>query len=277
MLTEMINEYIVPEGTKILRKNDLAGHENNRIVLPSSLKKIEEGAFSHGSKLMSVRFSGNDFYTFENGFLIERKTGSLTAYLGHASVIQIPDEICMIESWAFYECQADRIVFPKAIDEIHEEAFTTCRIREAFFAMWNAHIFFPKTDIRLRQYLLGLFGQNEMFDFARYDEGIAAGYLEPDRLREITARLKWPYALSEEYEEDYRKVLGGNLNKIVTVLAAAGDLETLHWLCDLDVINSENKEEVLTVLHSFSDLHAYMDLCRYMKKTNKDSFFDFSI
>lgn len=267
--------YRIPEGTGIIHQDDLSGHVGEMIEIPSSVQKIEEGSFAHGKEPMRIRFTGNSFYSYTDHFLIEKHTDRLITYTDNASVITVPSSVHAIGSWAFYECSPDQILFSSPVSDIHPEAFTTCRISEAVFPFWNARLFFPQKDIRLRQYLLEGFGLNGMFDFARYDEGISAGYVEPERIREITARLKWPYSLSNEISDDYHHVLEGNLKDVLTVLASVRDTETIRWLCDIEMINETNKEEVLSLLHTCPQLDAYADLSRYM--ADKNSSYDFSI
>ena len=269
--------YQIPEGTEIIHESDLKDHYRKQIVIPSSVRQIEEGSFAHGKEPMRIVLSDNPFYSLQDHFLIEKRTGKLITYADNSPVIHVPAGLSSISAWAFYECTIEQMTFSAEIPEIHFNALTTCRIREAVFSFWNAHVFFPRKDIRLRQYLLECFGNNGMFDFQRYDEGIYAGYTEPERIREITARLKWPYELSVETARDYRRILESNLNEAVRQLGNIQDTDTLHRLCDLSVINAENEEEVLVTLHSLSDLHAYMDLNQYLNHTGTKESFDFSI
>lgn len=269
--------YQIPEGTEIIHEPDLKDHVHEYIIIPSSVKKIDEGSFAHGRQPMMIACSTTPFYSMQDHFLIENQTGKLMTYAGNAKVIHVPAGTSVIASWAFYECTADRIIFPDEITEIHENALTTCRIREVVFSFSNAHIFFPQKDIRLRQYLLEGFGRNGMFDFARYDDAIYAGYMEPERIREITARLNWPYCLSEENALDFRKILQNHLKEAVRQLGMVHDMDTIHWLCDLSLITPENEEEILQVLHTLPDLDAYMDLSLYLNRNSTGQSFDFSI
>lgn len=269
--------YHVPPGTEILLKHDLKDHVHQIIELPSSLQIIEEGSFAYGNEPMKIQFEGNSVFSFRDHFLTEKSSGKMLTYSGNENLIQVPESVHSISSWAFYECAPDRIIFPDEIPEIHHDAVTTCRVKEAVFSFQNAHVFFPIKDIRMRQYMLEGFGMNGMFDFQRYDEALSAGYIEPERIREITARLKWPYALSSENMNLFSRTVQNHLREIVTVLGKAKDFNTLHWLSDLNFINEKNQEEVLKTLHLLPDLDAYMDLSRYLHETQKNSTYDFSI
>lgn len=268
--------YQIPEGTEIIHEEDLADHIHEIIEIPDSVQTIEEGSFAHGKEPMQILFHDNPYFSYQDNFLVENQTEKLIAYLNNQSVIHVPSSLSSVGKWAFYECTPGQIIFQDEIREIHENALTTCRIQEVVFAFCDAHIFFPKKDIRLRQYLLEGFGRNGMFDFNRYDDGISAGYIEPDRIQEMTARLKWPYSLSGENKYCFRKTLQNNLSEILIQLGNTRDFSTLHWLIDLNIINHDNQEDVLKTLHSLHELDAYMDLSRCLNHV-KENRFDFSI
>lgn len=271
------NVYQISDDVKVIHENDLSSHANELIIIPPSVQRIEEGSFAHGKQQMRILLRDNPYYTYDHHFLIENHTRKLIAFTGDDEVIHVPAHLSSISKWAFYELIADQVIFSDEIQEIHENAFTTCRIKEAVFPFWNAHLFFPDKDIRLRQYLWEGFGIHGMFDFSRYDEGIVAGYMEPERIKEMTARLKWPYALSEEYADDYRQTLQKHLNEVLKQLAGIQDIQTIFWLCDLQIINQHNQEDALKILHSQNDLSVYMELSRYLHDTGRNQSFDFSI
>lgn len=275
MHIETTDSIYEPEGT--INEEDLLEHLDDTILIGPSVTSIVEGAFAHGQKPMKIVFKENPFFTISNGLLVDEREKKILSFNGNQKVVRIPSFIHSIGSWAFYECAVDQIIFEAEISNIHAYAFSTCCLKEAVFPFEETHIFFPQRDIRLRQYMLEGFGENGMFDFEKYDEGIAAGYIEPERMREITARLKWPYALSSKHQERYRKIFRDHFEEAVQAIGRADDLEVLKWLSELNIINSDNSSEALKALHALKNLHAYMEFSRFLNKSNVNNTFDFTI
>lgn len=266
------------DKVKIIHEDDLLDHMDADIIeIPSGIEKIEEGAFAHGSGRIMIHMEDNPYYSCKDDYLIEKKTGRLIAYTGTDGEIKMPLSVKIIGKWAFYECHAEKVIFAKEIREIHKDAFTTCLLKEAVFPFWNAHVFFPERDIRLRQHMLEGFGLNGMFDFQRYDEDLAAGFIEPERIREITARIKWPHALTETMKERFWSVLEANFVGVLEELGRIDDEEVLIWLCEVKLINEENMDNALEVLHSLKNLSAYIFLSKYRNSRPEYRDFDFSL
>lgn len=270
--------YRFEEGTEVIHENDLMEHlDCEEIVIPASVAWIEEGSFAHGYQKRKIILENNPHYVCRDGFFVDKRTNCLLSYNGEGQSPKVPAGIKMIGSWAFYECHIVKLVFSSEIDDIHQDAFTTCVMEEAVFPFWQADIFFPQRDIRLRQHMLEGFGMNGMFAFDRYDEGLLAGFIEPERIKEITARLKRPYRLSEQNRDIFKQVLEMNFTGVMEELGRINDCRTLTWLGDVGILNEENVELGLEVLHSLKDMNAYVFLSEYKNRRWPHDSFDFSL
>lgn len=246
------------------------------LSFPASLQKVEEDAFSNGPRDFHI-INHSDQIIYEEDFLIDPATKTLLFYTGHAMDIVIPSSIHIIGRQAFRSCNTETIELGDNIGEIHEDAFTTCRMERVSFRKGKAYVYFPQKDIRLRQHMLEGFGNNGIFDFARYDNDLLAGFMEDERMKMIAARLKWPLHLSQEVEEKYRSLVQKNIVSAVQCVGNAQDMFTMKLFLETQIIRPENVEECLEALHALDDLEAYAYVSDYQNKYFIKQDFDFDI
>lgn len=256
-----------------------AFHKNKSlevIELSASLETIEEDAFSSGPR--NIHFINHSTHIlYEDDFLIDAASHTLLLYTGNASEVTIPDTVAVIGTQAFRASAMETLILSAQITEIHSDALTTCRTERIFFAAWNTYVYFPKKDIRLRQHMLDSFGRNGIFDFARYDNDLLAGFLEDERMKMIAVRLKWPHDLQAGTEERYRTMLRENLSAVMQTVGNAKDLFTLQLFFETHVITYDNVALVMEVLHSLNDLEAYAYVDDYQNTHFQKTDFDFNI
>lgn len=272
--------YAIKEGTVCIQKYAFKNMTHLEIItIPSSLKEIEEEAFIHGNRNIYFDIAeDNPFFTFQDHMLIDKRDKKLLFYTGNEKTVRIPETVECIASEAFRACPSEVIVFHDHMKEIHPDALTGCRLKKAVFTSKEAELYFPYRDIRMRQYMLEGFGKNhQIFDFARYDEALLSGFMEADRIREISARLLYPYHLSKENEERFREILEDNLVYAVMASGEDNDAETIIRLTKCHVIHEENIDMVLETLHSLQDLECYAVMLDYKNTNMKKQAFDFTL
>lgn len=272
--------YAVKDGTVSIKKYAFKNMTHLEVItIPSSLKAIEEEAFIHGDRNLYFDIAeDNPVFIFQDHMLIDKRDKKLLFYTGNEKTVRIPVNVENIASEAFRACPSEVIVFHDHIKEIHPDALTGCRLKKAVFTSKEAEIYFPYRDIRMRQYMLEGFGRNHyIFDFARYDEALLSGFMESDRIREISARLLYPYHLSKENEERFREILEDNLVYAVMASGEENDSDTLIRLTKCHVIHEENIDMVLETLHSLQDLESYAVMLDYKNTTMKQQAFDFTL
>jgi hypothetical protein len=269
--------YSVQKGTKKICARAFARMKHLEVLeLPSSLESIEEDAFCNGPRDLQI-INHSRYLDYQDGFLILPATGTLLLYTGNAAEIILPDNVSIIGKGAFRSCVTETIVLGDAIKEIHEDAFTTCRMECVSFTRWHAYVYFPKKDIRLRQHMLDGFGNHGIFDFERYDTDLLAGFMEDERMRMIAARLKWPYHLSKENEERFHAILEKDIEAVCRCTGAAQDTFTLKLLLETHVIHPDNIERCLSALHELDDLEAYAFVDDYQNSHQIHKEFDYDI
>ena len=273
---DKISYSIETDTVKICRDAFRKAKHLEVIEIPASVRTIEENAFSHGPRDLNF-ICRSDAFLYEDGFLIDLARHTLLLYTGSASEIRIPETVEIIGREAFRSCLTDTIMLGETIREIHEDAFTTCRMERVSFSKWNAYVYFPQKDIRLRQHMLDGFGRNGLFDFARYDNDLSAGFIEDERMKMIAARLKWPLHLTKETEQKFRALIAGHLDAAVRAVGEADDIMTMKMFLETDLINQNNIEECLETLHSLKDLEAYAYVSDYQNQHFHKQEFDFDI
>jgi hypothetical protein len=270
--------YALQPGTVRISRDAFANMRNLEVLkLPSSLEEIEEGAFSHGNRNVHFMLENNPYFTDQDGCLYDVRRRKLIVYTLDAEEIHLPEGCRIIGREAFRGCTSEALYIGDEIQEIHEEALTTCLLDRAVFTSWHARVYFPHRDIRMRQHMLEGFGHHGIFDFDRYDQDLMAGFIEHERMKEIAARLKWPYHLSREAEERFRVLLDHEYLNAVLASGEAGDLQTIGWYCDTGIINQDNVDGCLEALHTLPDLEPYAVLSEYRNTRWKGDSFDFSI
>ena len=126
------NDFSIPEGTEEIAANAFKGKGSlKRIYLPSSIKKIERGAFDK-CKIEEVHFAGDveqwlqiswESY-FDQGYKLFFNETNLVE-----SII-IPESISIIKRLAFYYCSSiHSVIFNKSITTIESDAFNKSGLR----------------------------------------------------------------------------------------------------------------------------------------------------
>lgn len=269
--------YEVEAGTWKIGTRAFAKMKHLEVLsLPTSLQKMEEDVFSSGPRDFHI-LNHSHSITYEDNFLMDSQTKTLLFYTGNVKNIRIPSSTRVIGKQAFRSCNTDTINLGGNIEEIHEDAFTTCCMTRVYFAKYDAYVYFPHKDIRLRQHMLEGFGKNGIFDFDRYDNDLLAGFMEDERMKMIAVRLKWPLSLAKEVEEKYRSLLQKNITSVVKCVGKVQDMFTLQLLLETEMIHLANIEECLEALHALDDLEAYVYVSDYQNKHFTKQDFDFNI
>lgn len=117
-ISNEINEIIVPESVTAIGY-DAFSHilHLKKLTLPSTIQEIE-GSMALGS--VELNFQSNDYFTFENGCIVEKSTK--TAVSGVNGCI-IPDDVTIIGRGAFKNVTIANTSLPTSIINIKSEAF----------------------------------------------------------------------------------------------------------------------------------------------------------
>ena len=128
----------------VISENAFRGLENlERIVIPKTVTKIEDGAFIGCTNLRSIEISPDNPVYKSVGNYISLKEDSQTLILGcEATVIPEDGSITKIGEEAFNGCDLESFYIPSAITEIAKNAFNGCDKLESFTVNENNSEFF---------------------------------------------------------------------------------------------------------------------------------------
>lgn len=137
-------EYIIPSYIRILGEGCFRGRILDKITIPQTVVTILQNPFV-GCSAEIINYSPN--YILENGFLIEKASRTLIAYVGKEKDIVVPDGIEIIEGSAFelLEYGVNSITLPNSITIIRDNFGEECELQ---------HIYVPKEKVSLIQELL---------------------------------------------------------------------------------------------------------------------------
>lgn len=138
-----------------------------------------------------------------------------------------------------------------------------------------AHIF--QRGIRGRGYHYRQCFAEEAVNFAEFDRvfPMAVPEEEPSVLAGLAlARLRWPWALGQEADAQYRAFLAAHGALAARDLIAAQDLEGLQVLCDLQVMSPVGREEALEFARAKGAAQAAALLARVAAPAKKSYDFD---
>ena len=112
--TAQIRSLTIPEGVVVLKENAFAALKVAQpLQLPSTLERIEAGAFnSYGGEVL-FSDSGNLTYIGESAFDGVRFAGTLV----------IPHGVEVIDSYAFHNVKVSGVILPDTVETIFEQAF----------------------------------------------------------------------------------------------------------------------------------------------------------
>lgn len=116
---------IIPDGTTEIAFQAFKGCNSlQSIEIPDSVTQIGDEAFRGCNNLTSIIVSKNNSrYKSTNNCILTKDGKKLVLCLNH----NIPDNVTMIEEWAFYGCTSlQSIVIPNSVTEIGVRAFSGC-------------------------------------------------------------------------------------------------------------------------------------------------------
>lgn len=247
--------YAIQEGTvKIERRALDRRNDLQSLSLPATLKEIAPGSlFATGdgfAKRRGIRdFSiaaGNSFFAVQDSMLYQKNEAgkTLLAYTGEEKEITLDDSFEAIERLSFFRAPVHQVIFPEARIRIAENAFLDCELEEAVFP--GFHILFPKHHEMLRQELLACFGRNgTLFDWNRYDRAMKVSFLSAERVRLLSARLRWPEGLSETFRASFFQLLSEKLEEACALADEADDSDSILRLAECGLITRENLDDCL--------------------------------
>lgn len=116
---------IIPDGTTEIAFQAFKGCNSlQSIEIPDSVTQIDGSVFFRCNNLTSIIVSKNNSrYKSTNNCILTKDGKKLVLCRNH----NIPDNVTMIEEWAFYGCTSlQSIVIPNSVTEIGVRAFSGC-------------------------------------------------------------------------------------------------------------------------------------------------------
>ncbi len=247
--------YVIPEGTACIEPKALNRRNHlQSLVLPASLKQIAPGAlFATGdgfAKRRGIRnyqiASGNQNFAVQDHMLcqLENDRRTLLAYTGEEKEIILDHSFEAIEMLSFFRAPVHTIRFLNDRIRIAENAFLDCELEEAVFPEFR--ILFPQHHEMLREELLACFGRNgALFDWNRYDRAMKVSFLSAERVRLLSARLRWPEGLSRAFSDSFSRLLSEKLADACALADEADDSDSILRLAECGLITRDNLDECI--------------------------------
>lgn len=117
----------IPSDVKIIKKIKI-NQNIKEIIIPSSVEKIEIGAFLHGEKINKITLKDNQYFILQHKLLLDRK--QTIVYLSERDIngnVVIPNSVKVISDYAFSYCVKLRsIKISDNVDYIGAFAFIGC-------------------------------------------------------------------------------------------------------------------------------------------------------
>lgn len=281
-------EYTIPDGCVAIEEHAFANQEHlETLILPASLKQIEEGAlvslnhafeYRRGIRTYKVDEDNRLFHVREDGlYYQDRSCCELIRYTRDDTNVTIQDGVTVIGMDAFLNTPVLSVTLPESVRTINPDPFRGTMVEEV--NMGSEKILFPgHSYLSLSEELLACFGRNgQNFDYAEYDRLVCQNYLNAERIRLFAARLQYPTALTEEKKNSYVSILQNQLQNAVKLSGEAEDTATIQRLCSVNVINRDNCASCLDTLSSLSSKTCMRALMEYSHSHFEQSDSDFSL
>ena len=121
--------FTIPEGVSKIADCAFSGSQLTSVAIPASVWEIGMDAFSGCSAMTDIIVAeGNEDYSDCKGILMDKEqTTVIVCPQGKTGVIELPDGVTRIKSFAFDGCaNISRIVLPSSLSGIELRAFSEC-------------------------------------------------------------------------------------------------------------------------------------------------------
>ena len=280
-----ISEITLPRGLEEIGRDAFLNTNIACFNIPSSIRKIGEGAFAIREQWNERRYSKkmsidgeNAFYSAQNDQLIEIESKSLLADFGSEDVIYIPKGIKTICSKAYHHNIAKEIHIPNSVENIHEDAFLKCNHLKRLYMDFRGEricIYMPgakgEYDVKpVHEQLVACIRNTAdgcLFDFERYDGLFGSVSDKREKILMAANRLKSGMRLEEKYRLNYLQYLKRHAKDAVKTVVEFDELESLNALAELglftpdnideliELANRANKPELLSYLMNYKNSH----------------------
>nr|MBP3598935.1 hypothetical protein [Eubacterium sp.] len=110
---------VVPKTVKIMKSVSVAYDGVSTIILPKSLKKIEDEGLNINTQVTIKIAKGNKTYGVKYGCIYNKKTGRLVAGSAPNGVFQIPEGVIYATSYdGFLGKKAQKIIVPASVEKL---------------------------------------------------------------------------------------------------------------------------------------------------------------
>lgn len=273
--------YAVKEGTVTIRTEAFHNASSlKHVILPASLKEIEENALQASGLGMMARRNAmvfeahdNDHVFLVDGSLLQKKEDGLelVLYGGHDVHLSVPSDITEIGTGACRCCGIESLVINETVKRIHPDAFYGNPMKEAWIDGY--HLLFPRSGTVLGPDLVGGFGRNgKRYDIEEYDRKLSVGLITADRVRMMVHRLLEPKDMKEEHAEAFRAILKEHLEECVKESAALDDADSVQGMLDLDIIQTEAIDACLRICEEAGSRECTARIIKASSGQQEDSF-----
>ncbi|BAK47927.1 hypothetical protein CXIVA_19600 [Clostridium sp. SY8519] len=283
-------EYEIPEGVTQIRAHAFDSQTAlRRLTIPSTMREMAEGVlvdfrnpFNEESGITELILSPDNtsYFMEESGLYRHLPEGGLELirYFGDQQDVIPAPEIRVIGRGAFAKSRIRRITIPSTIEKIYGEAFADCPLETVFFQAAEMEIFFPSIHPYLLKNALKGFGANgKLYDFSFYDRVLEDPSLNPEKVRMILCRLKYPENLPETVRETYIENLSEHVEQIAARQAEKKDLDGLKQMAEQGFFTAANVDRVIEILNRAHWQEGLTAVMNYKNDTIGNQAFDFSL
>ena len=264
--------YMAAEGTVSIREKALRGNGYlRRLILPDSIREIPEGALSgskrsggSGEGIEDIRITGSGGPFYISDGCLYRAAGGDGAELVYCfrkrKEITLPEDVRVIDSFAFVNCGAESLTISSDDIDIHKDAFRGCPLQEVILAgperreHGGTRITFPTSVAHLREDLMEGFGSGSgIYDFAEYDRTLINAYLSRERIDMMLNRLENPEALTEESRTGILSRIKNEWEKVLEIIVKEDDRQAVESICRQELLGAEDLDEWIRFLSEFGE------------------------